>query len=109
MVRRSEPLPGLPFSSRAAGRPKPNRVLEFEPLEPRILFAADPVATVDMPQQEMVNEEVSIDITFDNSGDATGFKPYVDFTAPPEFVITSISVYGDAGANPNGNSLTPIG
>ncbi|MCF6313106.1 MAG: isopeptide-forming domain-containing fimbrial protein [Verrucomicrobiales bacterium] len=101
------------FINRAKKRPKQARVLEFEPLEPRILFAADPVATVEnLPTEEMVNEEISFDIQFDNAsttpGDV-GYKPYVDFIAPPEMVVTEIQVYDQNGSNPAGGSLTPIG
>lgn len=102
--------PLLATVSKTGCRLERDRVLEFEPLEPRILFAADPVATVEnLPSEEMVNEDVSFDVRFENNGDATGYKPYVDFTASPEMQITSVQVYGEAGNNPGGSSLTPIG
>ncbi len=92
------------------------RSLRFEALEPRVLFDAAPdvSVTVDDPEltiaeDQFVNDDINFEIEFDNTGDAVGYAPYVDFIAKPEMEIKSVTVYGAAGANPAGASVDPIG
>ncbi len=54
-------------------------------LEDRVLFSGVPLATIDMPPEEMINEGFGFTINFDNtSGTATdvGYAPYVDLSVP---------------------------
>lgn len=89
--------------------------IQFEALEPRVLFDAAPEVTVSTSEDltvaddQFVNDDVQFEIEFDNVGDATGYAPFVDFVAPPELEIKSVQVYGGQGENPNGPSIDPIG
>lgn len=59
----------------------------FEPLEDRILFSAQPVATIDAPQTVTVGGTFTATVTFDNVPDATpgsdvGYAPILDVVLP---------------------------
>ena len=61
----------------------PRRKLGFESLEERKMLAAQPVASLDAPDQVMIGESFDLTIAFDNA-DATdaGFGPFVDLLVP---------------------------
>lgn len=94
--------------------------LHFEALEPRILFDASapgaPTAEVSIQTEELttnedqlINDDISFTITFDNNGGQEGYLPYLDIVADPEMVLQDISAFGNPLTNPDGSGLTPIG
>ncbi|GAF87009.1 unnamed protein product, partial [marine sediment metagenome] len=73
----------------------------FELLEDRLLFAAQPVATVSGGGETLVGETAHVTVTFDNAPDGspgsnTGFSPYVDLILPTR------------GADGSGPGETPV-
>ncbi|MCB1061531.1 MAG: DUF11 domain-containing protein, partial [Verrucomicrobiae bacterium] len=96
-------------------KPRTQSALQFEALEPRVLFDAAPEVTVStsenltVAEDQFVNDDIRFEIEFDNTGDATGYAPYVDFVAPSELKIKGVTVYGAAAENPGGASVDPIG
>lgn len=42
----------------------------------------------------MIGESTSFQLTFQNTGDATGFGPYVDMVLPEDFELNSVSMLG---------------
>ena len=75
----------------------PRRPLILERLEDRILLnAATPVAGIDLPAEEFINEGFDFAVSFDNTAapgpDSTGFAPYVDIVIPAEIDTTSLSI-----------------
>lgn len=42
----------------------------------------------------MIGESTSFQMTFQNTGDATGFGPYIDMVLPEEFELNSVSMLG---------------
>ncbi|MDF1825945.1 MAG: isopeptide-forming domain-containing fimbrial protein [Verrucomicrobiales bacterium] len=94
--------------------------LHFEALEPRILFDASagsaPTAEVSVStgdlttnQDQFVNDNIEFNISFDNNGGQEGYVPYVDFLAEPEMEIQSVSAFGGALSNSEGDGADPIG
>ena len=71
--------------------------LVLERLEPRILLAADPVAAVDLPDEQFINENFDFAISFDNAsatpGDV-GFGPFTDLITPAALNLNSASYLG---------------
>jgi hypothetical protein len=59
------------------------RTLGFESLEDRNLLAAQPVVTLDAPDEVMIGESFQLSVAFDNA-DATdaGYGPFVDLYVP---------------------------
>lgn len=72
------------------------RPLLLERLEDRILLSATPVATIDIPAEEFINENFDFSVAFDNTSaggaDSTGFAPYVDVVIPPEIDSAGVGV-----------------
>ncbi|XEY22300.1 isopeptide-forming domain-containing fimbrial protein, partial [Candidatus Uabimicrobium helgolandensis] len=68
--------------------------LLLEPLEQRIMLDAVPDVQLDVPESGFLNEAFSFDITFENSGDQEGFKPFIDLTVPQGVDIDSIQFAG---------------
>ncbi|MGE0414858.1 MAG: isopeptide-forming domain-containing fimbrial protein, partial [Verrucomicrobiales bacterium] len=87
----------------------PRFPLAFEALESRVLYDAVADVKVSVVEEQFINEDVTFQIDFDNTGDATGYAPYVDFIAPPELAIKGVVVAGAPALNPDGSSVTPIG
>lgn len=55
----------------------------FEQLEDRIVLDAEPVVGIDAPAAIGIGEQdVSVTLTFDNTGDQSGYVPYIDFVIP---------------------------
>lgn len=67
-------------------------------LEDRVLLNATPEATVvDLPDQQMINEDFSFAVTFDNTSTIpsdVGYGPFVDVTVEPGVDINSVTYLG---------------
>ncbi len=67
-------------------------------LEDRLLLSAVPeAAVVDLPDQELINEDFNFTVTFDNTGsepDGTGYGPFVDVTVGPGIDINGVTYLG---------------
>jgi len=66
-------------------------------LEDRILLnAASPVAAIDIPAEDFINENFNFGVTFDNAAavgpSTTGFAPYVDVVIPQEVDTSGLTV-----------------
>ncbi len=58
-------------------------VPKFEQLEDRIVLDAEPVVTINAPDSvEIGEQDVSVTLTFSNTGDQSGYVPYIDFVIP---------------------------
>ncbi len=72
----------------------------------------DPELTLSSPGEVFINEGFSVDITFDNVGDATGFGPIVELIVPPLATFTGATYLGfaitthDVGIFPASGELT---
>ncbi len=78
---------------------------QFERLEDRCLLIANPVATISMPGTEMINENFSFRVSFDNAatGFDVGYSPFVDLSAPNSIDIGGATYLGSPV------SLIPVG
>lgn len=77
----------------------------FEPLEPRLLFAAQPVATVSAPGTALIGDHVTATVTFQNvpdgsAGGDVGYGPFIDV------VIPTSGHDGHEPPNPHDDGLT---
>lgn len=55
---------------------------------------AIPSVALSSPGDVFINESFSLDITFDNTGDASGFGPIIELIFPPEVIFSSASYLG---------------
>lgn len=94
--------------------------VHFEALEPRILFDASaggaPTAEVSVStgeltanEDQLLNDNIEFNLTFDNNGGQEGYVPYIDFLALPEMVIENVTGFGSDLDNPSGAGTEPIG
>ena len=57
--------------------------LDFQPLEPRQLLAADvTIGWGDDTARPLIGETIDVSVSFENSGDAVGFGPFIDVVVP---------------------------
>ena len=69
--------------------------LDFQSLQPRQLLAADvSVGWQDLHSQPLLGETVEVSINVSNTGDDTGFGPFVDIVVPG----TGLSYVGNSGS-----------
>ncbi|MEQ8661714.1 MAG: hypothetical protein RLW62_12950, partial [Gammaproteobacteria bacterium] len=73
------------------------RSLLLERLEDRVLLnAATPVAGIDLPAEDFINEAFDFAVTFDNTAaagpDSTGFAPYVDLRLPAALDLQALRI-----------------
>lgn len=55
--------------------------VRFEPLEKRLLFSANPIISLDLPGEDLLNDSFGFSTTVENAGDTTGYGPFVDLRA----------------------------
>ncbi|MBY8977921.1 DUF11 domain-containing protein [Rhodobacteraceae bacterium NNCM2] len=71
----------------------------FRRLEERLLLNATPEsAVVDLPQEELINQDFDFSVSFDNTATAPsdiGYGPFVDVTVGPGIEVNDVSFQGD--------------
>ena len=89
------------------------KYLLLETLESRILWDAVPSATIDIPAEKFINEQVNFSVNFDNTSPTeTGYGPYVDIHMPEGFDFGSATYLGtpintvNVGKFPTSGDLT---
>jgi hypothetical protein len=91
-------------SARPPAPARKARPLLLERLEERVLLAATPAASVNVPATDFINESVSFTVSFDNTGAAgeTGYAPHLDIVIPVGITGETANYLGAA------ITLTPV-
>jgi len=79
------------------------RRLILEALEDRILYSAEPVATVAAVSEEFINDDFTFEVNFDNAAlppvgpgdpDNVGYAPFIDITVQEGITVNSANYLG---------------